>query len=265
VPDNVHTQTGLGVGDRFSVAVPNRRGESVEYTIAGVVSVPGWHWFTKFSDVRRRSGRALALVFVDYGRAKADYGIERTSFFWMNADTAVPFQEMEARLQPIADRNAGVRVNVPMVGEAAVGKQYVKITERQDLTDRLFKRANDIIWSLTWFPLIALACASNGPTQPQPAAFNERLPLGAAQEGLVRDRHLPRIRPGPREDDEPAVGRDDRVTGLDAAQAAAADGEMAFKGGEVATDDRGAHHGQGIAGRAGIGASQGAQARVLDR
>ena len=160
VPDNFRTQTGLGVGDRFSVDVPNRRGTSVEYTIAGVVSIPGWHWFTKFSDVRRRSGRALALVFVDYERAKTDFGIDRVSFFWMNADASVPFKEMESRLQPIADRNAGVRVDIPMVGEASVAKQFVKITDRADLTERLFKRANDVIWSITWFPLIVLGITS---------------------------------------------------------------------------------------------------------
>jgi len=160
VPDNFHTQTGLGVGDKFSVAVPDKPGQSVEYTIAGVVAIPGWNWFTKFAEIRQRSGRALALIFTDYNQTKADYGISRISYFWMNTDDAVTPQDMKDRILPIADRNAGVRVNVPSVGETYVAKQYIMITDRFDLTKRLMGRANSIIWSITWFPLIALVITS---------------------------------------------------------------------------------------------------------
>lgn len=162
VPDGFSVQTGLGLNDQFSVEVPNRPGSSVEYTIVGVVSVPGWHWFTKFSDVRRRSGRALALVFVDYQRARADFALDRTSFFWMNTDPSVPFQDMESRLQPIAERNSGVSADLPMIGRASVGKQYVKITDREDLTNRLLKRTNDVLWPITRFPLLVVIITSIG-------------------------------------------------------------------------------------------------------
>ena len=195
VPDSFHVQTGLDVGDRFAVELTSRpprgpgaggprgmrrggdgagpgrgpRGapaapeKTVEYTIAGVVSVPGWHWYTKISDVRVRSGAApivLTMLFVDYAGARADYHLDRTRFFWLNADEKVPFKEMEARFKPVADRYAGVSVNLPVAGQTAVGAQYVKITERGDLTQQLFRRANDIIWSITWFPLIALGITS---------------------------------------------------------------------------------------------------------
>lgn len=160
VPDHFHTQTGLGVGDKFSVSVPEAPQKSVEYEIAGVVYVPGWHWFTKFADIRRRSGRALAMVFAGYETVKADFGIDRISFLWLNADPSVGFQEMEKRLSPLADRSAGVRVNIPGTGEAMVHKQYVKITERENLIGRLNQRADDVIWSLTHFPLFVLIIAS---------------------------------------------------------------------------------------------------------
>jgi putative ABC transport system permease protein len=160
VPDHFHTQTGLEVGDTFSVEVPNSTGKSVEYEIAGVVYIPGWNWFTKFSEIRRRSGRALAVVFADYRQVKGDFEIDRISYFWMNVDESVGFEEMEKRLVPVANRHAGVRVDVPGIGEAMVSKQYAKITERADLTARLFRRADDVIWSLTRFPLLALIIAS---------------------------------------------------------------------------------------------------------
>ena len=160
VPDHFHTQTGLGVGDKFSVAVPNEPGREVEYEIAGVVSVPGWNWFTKFSEIRRRAGRALAVVFADFNQVQTDFKLDRISFFWMNVDKRVDYPEMEQRLAPVANRHAGVTVDVPGVGPALINKQYVKITERGDLTARLFRRADDVIWQLTRFPLLALIIAS---------------------------------------------------------------------------------------------------------
>ena len=160
VPDHFHTQTGLNVGDKFSMAVPNVPGKTVEYEIAGVVYIPGWNWFTKFSEIRRRSNRALAVVFADYNQVKADFKIDRTSFFWMNVDERVNFQEMEKRLTPLANQYVGVKVDIPGAGESLVGKQYVKITERADLIERLNRRADDVIWSLTRFPLLALVIAS---------------------------------------------------------------------------------------------------------
>ncbi|MBN8458069.1 MAG: FtsX-like permease family protein [Verrucomicrobia bacterium] len=160
VPDHFHTQTGLGVGDKFAVAVPNKPGEEVSYEIAGVVYVPGWNWFTKFAEIRRRAGRALAMVFADYQQVKTDFKLDNISFFWMNVDERVSWQEMEKRLGPVADKFTGVRANVPGMGDTMVNKQYIKITERNDLIARLNQRADSVIWALTRFPLIALVITS---------------------------------------------------------------------------------------------------------
>lgn len=160
VPDHFKTQTGLGVGDCFSVSIPESPGRSVDYEIAGVVYVPGWHWFTKFAEIRRRSGRALAVVFADYSQVKNDFAMDRVSFLWMNADPAVGYQDMERRLSEVANRHAGIVAALPGVGETHVSRQYVKITEREDLVGKLNRRANDVIWSLTQFPLLVLVIAS---------------------------------------------------------------------------------------------------------
>jgi len=160
VTDHFSAQTGLRVGDAFSVEVPNVRGREVRYVIAGVASVPGWNWLTKFSEVRRRAGRALAMVFVGYDQAKADFALGRISFFWMDVANGVTAEELEKRLEPLAKRYAGVSVDVPQVGRAAVGSQYVKVTDRENVIAMLFRRANDVIWALTWLPLITLAISS---------------------------------------------------------------------------------------------------------
>ena len=160
VPDHFHTQTGLGVGDKFAVAVPNKPGAEVSYEIAGVVYVPGWNWFTKFAEVRRRATRALAMVFADCQQVKSDFQLDNISFFWMNVDERVGSQEMERRLLPVADKHTGVRANIPGVGDTMVNKQYIKITERNELIAMLNRRADSVIWALTRFPLIALVITS---------------------------------------------------------------------------------------------------------
>lgn len=160
VPDHFCTQTGLGLGDKFSVAAPNVPGREIEYEIAGVVEIPGWNWFTKFSGIRRRAVRALALVFADFEQVRQDFQLTRVADFWLNAEPGVTFQEMEKRITAVADRHVGVTVNVPGVGPSRIEKQYVKITDRADLLGWLFWRADSVIWSLTRFPLLALVIAS---------------------------------------------------------------------------------------------------------
>ncbi len=86
VPDHFLAATGLRVGDRFSMVPPNAPGRSVDYTIAGAVSLPGWHWMTKFSGLRRRSGRSAAIVFADFDRVRRDFNIETINFLWINVD-----------------------------------------------------------------------------------------------------------------------------------------------------------------------------------
>ena len=54
--------TGLKLGDRFAVVPPEKPDKPVEYTIAAAVSLPGWHWMTKFSGVRRRSATLARLM-----------------------------------------------------------------------------------------------------------------------------------------------------------------------------------------------------------
>jgi putative ABC transport system permease protein len=160
VPQQFATITGLKMGDSFSVDVPNARGKQVTYTIAGVASVPGWNWLSKFSETRRRAGRALAMVFVGYDQAKTDFALDRVNYFWLNTDDSVTAKDLETRLEPLAKANAGVSVEVPQVGQTAVGTQYVKITDREEVIVMLYRRANDVIWTLTWLPLITLVITS---------------------------------------------------------------------------------------------------------
>ena len=53
VPDHFLAATGLKLGDRFAVVPPDMPDKPVQYTIAGVVSLPGWHWIAQVSGLRR--------------------------------------------------------------------------------------------------------------------------------------------------------------------------------------------------------------------
>lgn len=86
VPDHFLRATNLKLGDRFSMILPESPSKRVEYTIVGAVSLPGWHWMTKFSGLRRREGRSAAMVFADYDAVCRDFELSQINFFWLNVD-----------------------------------------------------------------------------------------------------------------------------------------------------------------------------------
>ncbi|MBN2216362.1 MAG: ABC transporter permease [Pirellulales bacterium] len=98
VPDHFLKATGLKLGDHFSMIRPNSPSKRVEYTIAGAVSLPGWHWMTKFSGLRRREGRSAAMVFADYDAVRRDFELNQINFFWMNVDPAYGQRHMAEAL-----------------------------------------------------------------------------------------------------------------------------------------------------------------------
>lgn len=104
VPDHFRRDTGLGVGDKFSVVPFDDPEVPIEYEIAGVVSMPGWHWMTKMGF---RRGRAAGLTFSPYEDVRQDFDTGDTTLLWMNMDDFTTEDEIKAALQPIAERNFG--------------------------------------------------------------------------------------------------------------------------------------------------------------
>jgi len=137
VPDHFARATGKTVGDRFSLVPPQAPDELVEYTIAGVVSLPGWHWMTKFSGLRRRSGRSAAMVFASFDVVRRDFQLDRINFFWLNTDGGASVEQIGAAVQPIADRHPGRRQPVNQQGTWSVGAAMfgssVRITTAEEI------------------------------------------------------------------------------------------------------------------------------------
>ncbi len=164
VPDHFLAATGLRVGDRFAVLPPAHPGQPVEYTIAGAVSLPGWHWMTKFSGLRRRSGRSAAIVFALYEDVRRDFDIRQVNFLWMNIDPRVGVDRIGTAMQEIADRNAGQAQPVNAQGTWGFGAKMfgrsLRITTPEEVETRILARADGMIWAMCQLPLITLLVTS---------------------------------------------------------------------------------------------------------
>jgi putative ABC transport system permease protein len=159
VPDHFLAATGLKIGDRFGMIPPESPDKPVEYTIAAAVSLPGWHWMTKFSGLRRRSGRSAAMVFAPYDDVRRDFGIKQINFFWMNVDTSFGAKHLDEVVKAEAARKAAMpAVASPTRGSIAVDlvvdakrAAVVKIGEAlQPIAERYLGVAQPVNAQGTW-------------------------------------------------------------------------------------------------------------------
>ena len=159
----------------------------MEYKIAGVVALPGWHWMTKFSGLRKRSGRSAAMVFASYDDVKNDFQLKKVNFFWMNLEKKAPsvieyspasdgsFYAVEKNpaldsvgpaLQSIADKYLGEQQPVNDQGTWTMAAKMfgasARITTANEIRGRIGNRATGMIWGMCQLPLITLLVASIG-------------------------------------------------------------------------------------------------------
>ncbi|HRU00537.1 MAG TPA: FtsX-like permease family protein [Victivallales bacterium] len=163
VPDHFLKASKLKVGDKFTM-IPPESPNPVEYIIAGAVSLPGWHWMTKFSGLRRRSGRTAAMIFADYETVRSDFKIEKINFIWTNIEKNADIEKIGLAVQEIADRNLGPDQPVNMQGMWNFGaRNYgksLRITLPIDIRERINSRADGMIWAMCQLPLITLLISS---------------------------------------------------------------------------------------------------------
>ncbi|MCL2005943.1 MAG: ABC transporter permease [Planctomycetaceae bacterium] len=165
VPDSFAARTGVQIGDKLELVLPNARTGGVsppviiEYEICGIVSIHGWLWMNKISGVRNRGYRSGAMLLAPYNAVKDDYGLTDAAFFWFDRTLdasgrpTVSDAELEQSLQRLADGLATDR------GMSAP-RSMVKVNSREYLRERVGDRANDVIRAATKMPLILLAISS---------------------------------------------------------------------------------------------------------
>jgi putative ABC transport system permease protein len=173
VPDHFARESGLGLGGKFRVIPPGDPEHPVEYEIAGVVSMPGWHWMTK--SIRR--GRAAGLMFAPYETVRRDFNTGRASVFWGNTDGSATEDQIKAALLPIAARNLdaklaqGPRPNPsepPGAGRPGGARRgppagaVITLASAESVRSQIRERADNIIWALSELPLVTLLVTSLG-------------------------------------------------------------------------------------------------------
>lgn len=179
IPDHFAQATGLTVGDSFAVVPPETPEQPVEYTIAGVVELPGWHWMTKFSGLRRRSGRSAAMIFADYQTVRKDFELPGTNFFWTQLERGAQLETIGPALQQIADRYPGERQPTNGQGQWTFGArnfgENVRLSTPDEVRGRITTRADGMIWGMSQLPLVTLAIAGLGVLNTVMASIRARL------------------------------------------------------------------------------------------
>jgi putative ABC transport system permease protein len=176
VPDHFARESKLTVGDKFSVIPPELTDERIEYEIAGVVSMSGWHWLSKVGLRNRNGGRAAGLMFASFDQVRDDFHLDRTGCFWMNLDSDADEAQIKEALQAIAEKNYDPQLAVarrrgrPEFGGMAGGfggrrgaySTTVNIRTREGVREAIRERADGIIWGLSQLPLVTLAVTALG-------------------------------------------------------------------------------------------------------
>lgn len=176
VPDHFERESGLSVGDKFAVRYNDDPEKTVEYEIAGVVNMDGWHWMSKVGLRNHGGGRSAGLMFANFDQIRKDFNIERISFFWMNLDGTKTEDELKASFQEIADRNFDVeaarrraasssRMASLRQGPGGGGRGYtatINMRSAAGVREQMRERADGIIWMLSQLPLVTLLVTSLG-------------------------------------------------------------------------------------------------------
>jgi putative ABC transport system permease protein len=202
VPDHFLRAANLKLGDQFSLVPPHSPTTHVEYTIVGAVSLPGWHWMSKVSGLRRREGRSAAMVFADFAVVRRDFELPEVNFFWLNVDQAgdakpAAVAKIGEALQPIAERNMAAAQPFPAPGPGPFGAskvgQSVRISTPDEVGARLLARASGVIWASCYLALITLVVTSLGVINTVMASVRARRwefgvlrSQGVTRSGLVR-------------------------------------------------------------------------------
>jgi putative ABC transport system permease protein len=182
VPDHFERESGLSVGDKFSVLANDTTKKAVEYEIAGVVSMAGWHWMSKVGLRNGGGGRSAGLMFAAFDQVRKDFRIERVNAFWLNGDGSATEDGIKESLLKITERSFdpgltrlgrghtdGMDVARPgppgrgrRAESASSSRTTVNIRSREGVRVAIRERANGIIWLLSRLPLVTLFVTSLG-------------------------------------------------------------------------------------------------------
>lgn len=156
ISEDFAMSAGVSTGDTLVLIPPNAEAERVEYQIAGIVRLPGWHWITKFSGVRRHFVRTACMIFADRQNVMQDFHLARPEFCWMNLQPGADLTSIETEMQEIAEEFAVGNFEASGIGEITSYRPFARTTATQTVRRAITIRANDMIWGMSQLPLITL-------------------------------------------------------------------------------------------------------------
>ena len=150
----------LKTGDRFSVRPPNPAEAPVEFRVAGIIEMNGWHWFSKVSGTRRNFGRTAAMLFASRESVEKSFGLTRVNYLWMNLEPGADESFIRRSVERLAESNAGESFRVIGGGESEVGRETVRATSKRELERSLMGRTNMMVDGMLRMPLLILLVVS---------------------------------------------------------------------------------------------------------
>ncbi|MBN2584479.1 MAG: ABC transporter permease [Planctomycetes bacterium] len=156
VPDHFLKETGLSVGDTFTVVPPENALEPRTYTIVGAVRLPGWHWVSKLAGLRMRTHRTAALVFTDYESVAADFDLRNASHVWLRCTRSrVDPQILQRKVNDI------VTAGKPAASTEDEGPA-VRVSTVERTRQMVLKASQRWIWAASVLPLVVVLIACLG-------------------------------------------------------------------------------------------------------
>lgn len=154
IPDSLQTATGLQLGDELMLEGPQK--QILKYKVAGVIHIPGWHWLSKRSGMRRNGGFTAALVFADIKQVREDFPRASTPCFWFNfthdMDDAA-WTQFDQSMQDIA----GQYMPIAEAGGMGLAQKFCHVVTLDALQKDISERASSVIWASCYLPMIAFA------------------------------------------------------------------------------------------------------------
>jgi putative ABC transport system permease protein len=148
--------TGLKTGDSFKLISPDDPQKVIEYHIAGIIRLDGWHWFSKFSGTRRHFGRTAALIFTSENSVRQHFNLSRINYLWSDLDDHWDEKAFLRELRQITRRQAGQSFHVTGHGHAVIGEETIRLTSRGGLLQSILERTETVVSGMLRMPTLLL-------------------------------------------------------------------------------------------------------------
>lgn len=160
VPADLQQRLGLEIGDPLRLmALGNAQAEE-QLTVAGSASLPGWHWVTKFANMRQLGHKPLAPIMVSLDTARS-MGIQRLRHVFLDLEDDADRQQLRRQLTTLAENHLGA-YQQGHFGPATTEAVTVKLTDTRHVAQLMQTRSDGVIWVLGAMPLAALLIAMLG-------------------------------------------------------------------------------------------------------